>query len=272
MKTFSRFFTVLAGIFLTSEAFADFPRPWQMGFQEPATPVMKMLNDFHNLLLVFVFVSGIFVFLLMSYVVLRFNAKSNPVASKTTHNTLLEIIWTVVPTVVLIFIAIPSMHTLFFSSTIKDAQMTIKVIGYQWYWGYKYPDQGIAFESNIKQDKDLKPGDIRLLSTDNQVVVPVDTTIRVQITAADVIHSWAVPSFGVKMDAVPGRLNETWFKVDKPGIYYGQCSELCGVNHGFMPIEVKAVSKEEFAKWVEEAKKKFADKSGQSNQVAALSN
>ena len=240
----------MISFFFGTHAWADHPRPWQMGFQEAASPVMHGLAAFHDQLLYMVYGVSIFVMLLLAYVAFKFNAKRNPVPSKTTHNTLLEIIWTVVPTIIVVAIAIPSLRLLYKVDQVPQSEMTLKVIGYQWYWSYQYPDQGnIAFDSNYVQDKDLKPGQIRLLSVDRPVVLPVDTTVRVQMTAADVIHSWAVPALGVKKDAVPGRLNETWLRIDKPGIYYGQCSELCGANHGFMPIEIHAVSKEEFAEW-----------------------
>lgn len=268
MKSFHKFLVAFSMLFFTNEAFADAPLPWQLGFQEAATPVMEKLNDFHNLLLVVIFAISIFVCVLLAYTCIRFSAKNNKTPSKNTHNTLIEIIWTAVPVLILVAIAIPSMRLLYYSQKIENADMTIKVIGNQWFWSYQYPDHdNIAFDSYIIKDEDIQPGQKRLLEVDNRVVIPVDTTIRVQLTAADVIHSWAVPSFGIKTDAVPGRLNETWFKALKPGVYYGQCSELCGVGHGFMPIAVEVVSKEDFALWVEEAKKKFAG--GTHKQLAA---
>ena len=227
-------------------------KPWQLGFQQAVTPGKERMEWFHNSLLMPV-ITGIVIFVtaLLLYVVLRFNAKTNPVPSKTTHNTMLEVIWTLVPVLILVVIVIPSMKMLYFLDRTKEAEMTLKVTGYQWYWGYEYPDQGgVNFLSNMVQDKDLKEGEPRLLKTDNAVVLPVDTNIRILITASDVIHSWAVPAFGVKTDAVPGRTNETWTRIEKEGIYYGQCSELCGQNHGYMPIEIHAVSKADFAKWV----------------------
>lgn len=239
---------------MNASALAEAPKPWQMGFQEAASPAMRELTVFHGHLLYMVYGVSIFVMLLLAYVVIRFNAKRNPVPSTTTHNTWLEVIWTLVPTIIVVIIAIPSLRVLYKVDRVPESEMTLKVIGYQWYWGYQYPDQDVAFESNYIQDKDIKSGQVRLLSVDKPVVVPVDTTIRVQITAADVIHSWAVPALGVKKDAVPGRLNETWMRVDKPGVYYGQCSELCGAGHGFMPIEIHAVSKPEFEEWVKQHK------------------
>nr|WP_206374308.1 cytochrome c oxidase subunit II [Sneathiella chinensis] len=217
------------------------------------------MHDFHQLLLVIITAITVLVLVLLVYVVVRFNRKANPNPSKTSHNTLIEIIWTVVPVLILVVIAIPSFNLLYFGDRVEKADMTLKAIGYQWYWGYEYMDEdGLAFEAVMLEDNELKEGQPRLLATDNTVVVPVDTNIRLLITAEDVIHSWAMPALGVKMDAVPGRLNETWMRVEKEGMYYGQCSELCGARHGFMPIAVKAVSKEEYAKWLVEAKKKYA--------------
>ena len=241
----------------------------QLGFQEPATPVMEKLDSLHDMLTIIAVVVTVFVLLLMLYVCFRFREKANPVPSKTTHNTLIEIVWTTAPILILVVIAVLSLPLHYEMDRTEKADMTLKIVGYQWYWGYEYPDHGgIAFDSKIIRDddpvkeKELLAGEPRLLAVDNQVVVPVDTTIRVQVTAADVIHSWAMPAFGVKTDAVPGRLNETWFRATKKGIFYGQCSELCGVSHGFMPIAVRVVSKEEFAAWVEHAKKKFAANGG----------
>ena len=232
---------------------------WQIGFQDAASPLMEQLTGFHNYLLVIITAISVFVLGLLAVTCLRFREKKNPVPSKTSHHTLIEIIWTVLPVLILIAIAIPSFRILFFAERLPKAEMTLKVVGFQWYWNYKYPDfDNISFDSNIKEDKDLKPGEPRLLSVDNPVVLPVNTNIRLQTTAADVIHCWAIPAFAIKIDAVPGKLNETWFKITKPGTYYGQCSELCGIKHGFMPIVVQAVSKEEFAKWIESSKKKFA--------------
>lgn len=234
-------------------------KPWQLNFQEAVTPVMEQLTDLHNGLTILAIVISAFVLALMIFVALRFNARANPVPSKTTHNTLIEIIWTVVPILILVGICIPSFKLHYYMSEPQNPEMTLKVVGYQWYWHYDYPDNGgFGFDSYIVDEKDLKPGQPRLLTVDNPVVVPVDTTIQVHMTGGDVIHAWAVPAFGVKRDAMPGRLNETWFRAEKTGTFYGQCSELCGVKHGFMPITVKVVSKEEFAAWVEQAKQQFA--------------
>lgn len=232
-------------------------KPWQLNFQEAATPVMERLSNMHTFLLWLITAISLFVLVVMIYICLRFRRKANPVPSKTTHNILLEIIWTTIPIIILVAIAIPSLRLHYYMQRAVDPEMTLKVVGYQWYWHYDYPDQGgFGFDSYLKKGNDLKEGDIRLLAVDNRVVVPVDTTIRVLITGADVIHSWAMPAFGVKRDGVPGRLNETWFRAEKLGTFYGQCSELCGVGHGFMPIVVDVVSKEDFAAW---SAKKRAD-------------
>ncbi len=242
----------------TAPALAQAPQPWQLGFQEAATPVMERIDGFHDLLLVIITVIMLLVTALLVYVVVRFNEKANPVPSKTTHHTVLEVMWTVVPVLILVVIAIPSFRLLYYMDKTTTPGMTLKVVGSQWYWSYVYPDHGkIAFDSLIIPDDQLKPGQLRLLEVDNRVVVPVDTDIRVLLTSNSVLHSWAVPAFGVKIDTVPGRMSETWMRVTKPGIYYGQCSELCGINHGFMPIAVQAVSKADFAKWVTRAKVKF---------------
>jgi cytochrome c oxidase subunit 2 len=225
-------------------------KPWQLNFQTPATPVMEQLVNMHNVLLWLITAICVFVLVVMIYICVRFRRKANPVASKTTHNIVLEIIWTTIPILILIAIAIPSLRLHYYMQRAVDPEMTLKVVGYQWYWHYDYPDQGgFGFDSYMKKGADLKEGDHRLLAVDNRVVVPVDTTIRVLVTGADVIHSWAMPAFGVKRDGVPGRLNETWFKAEHVGTYFGQCSELCGVGHGFMPIVVDVVSKEDFTAW-----------------------
>jgi cytochrome c oxidase subunit 2 len=242
-----------------SSILADYPRDWQIDLQQPATELMHRLFKFnihiHTMMLVIV----ILVTLLLAYVCIRFSKKNNPIPSKTSHNTLIEIIWTTIPVLILVTIAIPSLRILYFADRIPESEMTVKVVGHQWFWSYSYPDNGgFEFNSYIIQDKDLKTGQKRLLEVDNRLVLPVNTNIRILATAADVIHSWAVPSFGIKVDAVPGRTNEVWLNIEKPGIYYGQCSELCGVGHGFMPISVEAVSKEDFAKWAENAKTKFS--------------
>jgi len=248
-------------------ALANEPHPWQIGLQDPASPVKHLMDSFHNLLTVIITLIVIFVAGLLAYCVVRFNAKANPVPSRTSHHTLLEVAWTVLPVIILIVVAVPSFKLLYVAERVPQADMTIKVTGRQWYWDYEYPDQGnIAFSSYIIQEADLKPGQRRLLEVDNRVVVPVNTTVRMLVTAGDVIHSWAIPAFGVKKDGVPGRINETWFKAEREGVYYGQCSEICGTNHGYMPIAVEVVSKANFDAWV--AKTKTAMAADASRDVA----
>ncbi len=240
-------------------AIAAQPVNWQMHFQPPATPVMERVLGFHWLLLPIITVIALFVLGLLLVCMIRFSARNNPVPSKLSHNTLLEVLWTVVPIMILIVIAVPSFRLLYFSDRTADADMTIKAIGNQWYWTYEYPDHGaFEFDAVMKEDDELADGELRLLTTDNMVVVPAETNVRLLVTASDVIHSWAIPAFGVKLDGVPGRLNEPWFRVNQPGVYYGQCSELCGPRHGFMPIMVKAVPKDEFDAWVKQAQEEFA--------------
>lgn len=236
---------------LAAETYEGIAKPWQLGFQDPASPVMEKLYRAHDFMLVVITLITIFVLVMLTYICIRFRRKANPVASKTAHNTKLEIIWTAIPILILVVIAIPTLRIHYYMQNNVDAEMTIKAVGHQWYWHYEYPDHGgFKFDSYMIKDADLKPGDHRLLSVDNRVVVPVNTKVKVQLTGADVIHAWAVPAFGVKRDAIPGRLNETWFEATKIGTFYGQCSELCGVGHGFMPIVVDVVSKEEFDGWV----------------------
>jgi cytochrome c oxidase subunit 2 len=209
---------------------------------------------------------------LMVFVMLRFNAKANPEPSKTTHNTLVEVVWTVVPILILVIIAIPSFRLLYYQRVLPEADMTIKATGYQWYWGYEYPDHGgFAFDSLMLND-DERGDQPRLLATDTAMVVPVNTTVRVVVTGADVLHSWAMPAFGVKMDAVPGRLNETWFRAVKTGTYYGQCSELCGIRHAFMPIRVEVVEPDAFASWVSEAQAEYAQLETSKDMLADAGN
>ncbi len=235
------------------------PVPWQIDFQPAVTPVMEDIRAFNILISSMVYAVAAFILALMAYVVWRFGARRHPVPTKTTHNTMLEVIWTVVPIVILVIIVIPSFKLLYFMDKPVDAEMTIKAIGQQFSWSYEYPDHGgFTFDAYMVAEEELKPGQPRLLETDLRVVLPVDTTIRILVASNDVIHSWAVPAFGVKLDAVPGRLNETWVRIDREGTYYGQCSELCGSLHGFMPIAVEAVSKQAFADWVEKAKVEFA--------------
>ncbi len=236
------------------------PDPWQMGLQQAVTPIMEKIESFHTGLLWLITIISVFVLILLAYVALKFNAKANPVPSKTTHNTFIEVVWTVVPVLILLAVAIPSFRLLYFQRDIPEADMTIKATGHQWYWSYEYPDHNdVSFDSLMLEDEDLAerrkidPGAPRLLAVDNEVVVPAGKTVRVIVTAADVIHNFAMPSFGTKMDGIPGRLNETWFKVDREGVYYGQCSELCGIKHAYMPIAVRVVSQEKFDAWVKAA-------------------
>jgi cytochrome c oxidase subunit 2 len=236
------------------------PTDWQLGLQQAGSPVMEDIVWFHDyLLLGIITVIAAFVLLLLIIIMVRFNANRNPTPTRTTHNTVLEIAWTAIPVVILVVIAIPSFKLLFFQLDLPKADVTVKATGNQWFWSYTYPDNG-NFEFNsimVPADK-LKPGQLRLLTVDNEMVVPVNKVVRVQTIGADVIHSFAVPSFGIKIDSVPGRLNETWFKATREGVYYGQCSELCGRDHAFMPIAVRVVSEQAFGAWVEDAKKKYA--------------
>ena len=225
------------------------PKPWQIDFPEPASPVMAEIVGFHDLLLVVITLIALFVTALMGYAMVRFRASANPTPTRTTHNPKLEIIWTVIPTIILIVIAVPSFRLLYYAETHPEPDLTIKAIGASWYWMYEYPDDGIELFATMVDEEDLEEGQPRLLATDAPVVVPVDKVVKVQVTSDDVIHAWAVPAFGVKVDAVPGRLNEIWFVADKTGTFYGQCSELCGTNHAFMPIEVKVVTQAEYDEW-----------------------
>ena len=235
------------------------PSPWQIGLQQSASPVMGDIVWFHDFLLIIITAITAFVLALLVIVIVRFNARANPVPSRTTHNTLIEIAWTIIPIVILMVIAVPSFKLLFFQLNIPAADLTEKATGKQWYWSYNYPDNGqIEFDSLMLKEGERKEGQPRLLAVDNEMVVPVNKTVRVITTGADVIHSFAVPSFGIKIDAVPGRINETWFKATREGVYYGQCSELCGKDHAYMPIAVHVVSEQAFAAWLEEAKKKYA--------------
>ena len=242
-------------------AFAEYGQPtdWQMSFQSSAAPTMDDIVWFHHIVLWIITAITLFVLALLVIVMVRFNARANPTPSRTTHNTWLEIAWTVIPVVILVVIAIPSFRILFTQLNTPPADLTVKATGKQWYWSYSYPDNGkFEFDSIMVKEADLKPGQPRLLAVDNEMVVPVNKVVRVHTTGADVIHSWKVPSFGVMMDAIPGRLNEIWFKATREGMYYGQCSELCGKDHAFMPIAVRVASEQAFNAWVEDAKKKFA--------------
>lgn len=247
------------------------PSPWQIGLQQSASPVMDNIIWFHDFLLYIITGIAGFVLVLLVVVMVRFNARTNPIPSRTTHNTLIEIAWTLIPIVILMFIAVPSFKLLFFQLNVPPADLTVKATGKQWYWSYSYPDNGqFEFDSLMLKEGERKEGQPRLLAVDNEMVVPVNKTVRVITTGSDVIHSFAVPSFGIKIDAVPGRINETWFTATREGVYYGQCSELCGKDHAFMPIAVRAVSEQAFSAWVEEAKKKYArDEAPPATTVAA---
>lgn len=234
--------------------------PWQLGFQGAVTPIMERITSLHTFILWVIVVISIFVMVLLIIAMVKFNSRANPEPSRTTHNTFIEILWTVVPILILLVIAVPSFRLLYFQRDFPPIDMTIKAIGNQWYWSYEYPDNGdISFDSLMLEGEELEerrkvdPGAPRLLAVDNEVIVPAGKTVRVIVTASDVLHNFAMPSFGTKMDAVPGRLNETWFKVDREGVYYGQCSELCGIKHAYMPIAVRVVSQEKFDAWAKAA-------------------
>ena len=246
-------------ILLPGSVLANQPKDWQLGFQKSASETMDDIVWFHDYMLLPVITAiTVFVLFLIAYACIRFRASKNKEASTTSHNTFIEVIWTLVPCLILIVLAVPSFKVLYSQDEIPKADVTIKAIGYQWYWGYEYPDENIIFDSYMIEEKDLKEGQPRLLSVDNEVYVPVNKVVKVMITANDVLHAWALPSFGVKRDAVPGRINETWFKADRVGTFYGQCSELCGIKHAFMPITVNVVSQEEYNQWLEKAKVEFA--------------
>jgi cytochrome c oxidase subunit 2 len=262
MPVFSRLtaFALTLGILFAGAgaALADVgrPSPWQLGLQDAASPVMVDITWFHDFLLWIITGITAFVLILLLIVIVRFNARANPTPSRTTHNSLLEVAWTILPVVILVAIAIPSFRLLFVQLDVPKPDLTVKATGKQWYWSYNYPDNGnFEFDSLIVEDKDLKPGQPRLLTVDNEMVVPVNKVVHVLVTGADVIHSFAVPSFGVRIDAVPGRLNDTWFRATSEGLFHGQCSELCGKDHAYMPITVRVVSDAEFAAWVETEKK-----------------
>ncbi len=253
--------TALTALFAGGAAWAAAgqPEPWQLGFQDAVTPIMHQLTGFHTFLLYIITAITLFVLGLLVYVMVRFNERANPTPSKVTHNTTLEVLWTVIPILILIMIAIPSFRLLFAQYDFPKADVTIKAIGNQWYWTYEYPDHDdMTFDSVMLEDDELKPGQPRLLSVDNQVVVPVNKNVHVLVTATDVLHNWAMPSFGVKIDTVPGRVLKTWFRAEKTGTFYGQCSELCGVRHAFMPIAVRVVTQTEYEAWLVKAKKEFA--------------
>lgn len=256
-----RLFAFLSALFLSAPASAavGHAEPWEINFQESASTIADKIHQFHFMLLIIITAITLLVLGLIVWVVIRYNHKANPVPATFTHNRFWERLWTIIPCLILAVVAVPSFGLMSYQGKVPEPDLTIKATGYQWYWGYEYPEQEISFQSYMIPEKDIDTtkGQVRLLSTDNAVVVPVGANVQLLTTAADVIHSWAMPAFGVKKDAVPGRLNETWFKATKPGIYYGQCSEICGTGHAYMPIEIHAVPQVEFDQWVEEAKTKF---------------
>jgi len=261
MKYLSFIFSALIFLLLAnSHATETLPKDWQLGFSEPATELMSDVISFHSYILMPIITGiSILVLALLLYIVYRYNSNRNHTASMTTHNTLIEVLWTVIPVILLIIIAIPSFRILYTAETIPKADLTIKAIGNQWYWSYEYPDyDDFSFDANMLQDDELSDPSLRLLETDTQIVVPVNKVVKLLITSNDVLHAWTIPAFAVKKDAVPGRLNETWFKAEKTGTYYGQCSELCGPKHAFMPINVKVVSQDEFDDWLNFAKEEYA--------------
>ncbi len=248
-----------AALVFAGNAHAQAPRPWQMWSQTPGSPVAEQIETLHVLVMVIITVITIFVAGLLGWVCYRYSEKKNPNPSQTSHNTLLEVAWTVIPVLILVVIAIPSFRLVYFQDRTEAADLTIKVTGHQWYWEFTYPDAGgLNFSSYMVAQADLKPGQIRLLDVDNQVVVPVGKNVRILTTSADVIHSFFIPALGVQRYAIPGRTIETWVKVDRPGTYYGQCNQICGEKHSAMPIAMRAVSSDEYTAWLAEAKKKFA--------------
>ena len=259
MNKIFKIISLISLVIFSGPASANEPKDWQLGFQEAASNGMEDIVWFHDYMLLPITTAIMgFVLFLILYACVRFRASRNPVASTTSHNTLIEVLWTLVPCLILVVLAVPSFKLLYEQDTIPKADVTIKAVGYQWYWGYEYPDENIIFDSYLVDEKDLKENQPRLLTVDNEVYVPVNKVVKVMITANDVLHAWALPSFGVKKDAVPGRINEAWFKAEKTGTYYGQCSELCGIKHAFMPITVNVVTEVEYNLWLEEAKQKFA--------------
>ena len=267
--TTSRCLSVVAGLFAAAFGLSLLPslaragegiaQPWQTGFQPSYSPTMEQIAELNHWLLILICAIVVFVLALLVYVMWRFSEAKNPTPSKTTHNTVIEIIWTVVPVIILVIIVVPSFKLLYFADSNPDAEMTIKAIGRQWYWSYEYPDDGnFTFDSYMVPDDELQPGQPRLLATDTALVIPVETPVRLLITASDVLHSFAMPSMGLKLDGVPGRINETWVEATEEGIYYGQCSELCGTGHSYMPIMLKVVSKEAYKEWVKQAQEEYA--------------
>ena len=269
MKYLSLIFIALFSFLSNASSTETLPKDWQLGFSEPATELMSDVIAFHSYILMPIITGiSILVLALLLYIAYRYNSNRNQIASTTTHNTVIEVLWTVIPVILLIIIAIPSFRILYTAETIPKADLTIKAIGNQWYWSYEYPDyDDFSFDANMLQDEELSDPSLRLLETDTQIVVPVNKVVKLLITSNDVLHAWTIPAFAVKKDAVPGRLNETWFKAEKTGTYYGQCSELCGPKHAFMPINVKVVSQDEFDKWLNFAKEEYASSKTNFNQT-----
>ena len=269
MKYLSLIFIVLFSFLSNASSTETLPKDWQLGFSEPATELMSDVIAFHSYILMPIITGiSILVLALLLYIAYRYNSNRNQIASTTTHNTVIEVLWTVIPVILLIIIAIPSFRILYTAETIPKADLTIKAIGNQWYWSYEYPDyDDFSFDANMLQDEELSDPSLRLLETDTQIVVPVNKVVKLLITSNDVLHAWTIPAFAVKKDAVPGRLNETWFKAEKTGTYYGQCSELCGPKHAFMPINVKVVSQDEFDNWLNFAKEEYASSKTNFNQI-----
>ncbi len=251
-KTMAGLLAVAGALMAAGAASAAQPEPWQMGLQAPATPSMEELVWFHDLLLYIIIVISVIVLALLLYVVWRFSEKRNPTPSTTSHNTLIEVLWTVIPVIILVAIAVPSFRILYFLDRAADPDMTIQVTAHQWYWSYSYPDHDDISITSVLDRSEEVPDNLRLLQTNNALILPTDTTIRFLVTSQDVLHSFAMPAFGVKTDAIKGRNNETWALINEPGTYYGQCSEICGRDHAYMPIEIRAVTPEEFEAWVAE--------------------
>jgi cytochrome c oxidase subunit 2 len=269
MKYLSLIFIALFSFLSNASSTETLPKDWQLGFSAPATELMSDVIAFHSYILMPIITGiSILVLALLLYIAYRYNSNRNQIASTTTHNTVIEVLWTVIPVILLIIIAIPSFRILYTAETIPKADLTIKAIGNQWYWSYEYPDyDDFSFDANMLQDEELSDPSLRLLETDTQIVVPVNKVVKLLITSNDVLHAWTIPAFAVKKDAVPGRLNETWFKAEKTGTYYGQCSELCGPKHAFMPINVKVVSQDEFDNWLNFAKEEYASSKTNFNQT-----
>ena len=266
----------LGGDFARAESMVGAPTPWQIDLPEQVTEVGREIMWFHDVLLVVITLITAFVLLLLLYVMVRFRASRNPVPAKFTHNSVVEVTWTVVPVIILLAMVVPSLRLLYLQEEPPEADLTIKAIGNQWYWTYEYSDEEIVFDALMMTEDEIRgaemPDSMFKLATDQAVVVPVDKVVRVQVTASDVIHAWAMPNFGVKVDAVPGRLNQTWFRAEKEGTYYGQCSELCGKDHAYMPITVKVVSDAEFAEWLAYAREEFAMRDSPDRDILVASN